>query len=302
MLYGKPALTVSQQISQLQTRGLIINDRAEAIHFLSEVSYYRLSGYWWSLQSDKVNHVFKQGANFRQALDLYLFDRELRLLVFDVIERLEVGFRTRMIYELSHDHGGWWFMDPSLFSDSLQFADNLRRIRDEVSRSKEVFMKDHARRYGDDGRLPPAWKTLEVVSFGQLSRVYGTLDHRRAPAKDRIAANLGTASHIYLHSWLQSISDIRNICAHHARLWNRHLPAIPKLLPKPVLPWIGNIPPRTEHNTLYIALCCMKYLLNTVSPSSQFGQRLVSLFGKYPTVDHRAMGFTNNWHNEPVWK
>lgn len=302
MFYQKPALTVQQQIAQLQSRGLVVDDHTEAEHFLSQISYYRLSGYWWSLQSDKTNHIFKPGARFRQALDLYLFDRELRLLVFDVIERLEIGFRTRMIYEMSLDHGAWWVEDSSLFVNGRYFAENLQKIRDEVGRSKEIFIKDHRARYHRDLRLPPAWKTLEVVSFGQLSKIYGNLNHRQAPAKDRIAAKLGVANHTYLQSWLQSISDVRNICAHHARLWNRHLPAVPKLLPKPTLPWLNNVPPRPAHNTIYLALCCMKYLLNSVSPQSQFGIRLKDLFDKYATVDHRAMGFTDDWFKEPLWK
>ncbi len=302
MLYQKPALTVQQQIAQLQARGLVIDNLDEAAHFLSEVSYYRLSGYWWSLQSDKVNHIFKPGARFSQALNLYLFDRELRLLVFDVIERLEIGFRTRIIYELSLAHGAWWFEDVSLFINPLHFEENLKKIRQEVSRSKEVFVRDHLSRYNLDDRFPPAWKTLEVVSFGQLSKIYKNLNHRLAPVKDQIAGNLYVANHTYLQSWLQSISDIRNTCAHHSRLWNRHLPAVPKLLPKPHLPWIVNVPTRSEHNTLYVALCCMKYLLNTISPGSQFGQRLEDLLAKYPTVDHRAMGFTDKWRQEPLWR
>ena len=301
MLYQKPALTVQQQIAQLQARGLVIDDLAEATHFLSQVSYYRLSGYWWSLQSDKVNHHFKPGARFRQALNLYLFDRELRLLVFDVIERLEIGFRTRMIYELSLAHGAWWFEDVSLFANSQLFVENLSKIKQEVSRSKEIFVRNHLSRYHLDARFPPAWKTLEIVSFGQLSKIYKNLDHRRAPVKDQIANNLRVANHTYLQSWLQSISDIRNTCAHHSRLWNRHFPAVPKLLSKPPLPWIVDVPPRPEHNTLYVALCCMKYLLNTISPGSQFGQRLEDFLTKYPTVDNRAMGFTDNWRMEPLW-
>jgi abortive infection bacteriophage resistance protein len=249
MLYQKPALTIPQQIAQLQSRGLLVDDPVEAANVLSEVSYYRLSGYWWPLQSDQAMHVFKPGARFQQAVDLYQFDRELRLLVFDIIERLEIGLRTRMIYEMSLGHGAWWLEDETLFSNPFYFSENLKKVREEVMRSKEVFIKDHRARYSSDHRLPSAWKTLEVVSFGQLSKIYGNLNHRQAPAKDKIASDLGVANHTYLHSWLQSISDVRNICAHHARLWNRHLPAVPKLLPKPISPWLTNVPPRTAHNT-----------------------------------------------------
>ncbi len=155
--------------------------------------------------------------------------------MFDVIERIEIGLRTRLILELSYETDAWWFTDPRLFTDSQEWVKTVAGISNELSRSKDAFITEHYKRYGPDKRFPPAWKTLETVSFGNLSKLYGNLKPT-VKAKDRIAAELMTVNHTYLPSWLQAITQIRNVCAHHGRLWNKNLPGRPKLLPRPPAP------------------------------------------------------------------
>lgn len=110
-VYNKKALSIADQIAQLRQRGLEIDNASEAVHYLSNISYYRLAGYWWPMQSDKINHVFKEGSKFADVILLYNFDRELRLLVFNAVERIEIGLRTRLIYHLSHEFDPWWFQN-----------------------------------------------------------------------------------------------------------------------------------------------------------------------------------------------
>jgi abortive infection bacteriophage resistance protein len=169
-----------------------------------------------------------------------------------------------------------------------------------LERSKDIFIKEHKKKHTDDLRFPPCIKTLEIATFGSLSRLYGNLKPA-VKSKDTIAAELNTVNHTYLHSWLQSISQIRNACAHHARLWNKNLAIKPNLLPRPPAPWIANVPPPAEHHKLYIHACCMKYLLDVVSPGHHYKEKLTALFEKYPTVDLTAMGFTPQWQQEPLW-
>ena len=107
MIYSKTALTIDEQIAQLEARGLVIVNKAFASHCLQSMSYYRLAGYWWPMQKDAVNHSFKDGSTFEDVIFLYDFDRELRILLFDVIERIEIGLRTKMIYHLSHEIDPW---------------------------------------------------------------------------------------------------------------------------------------------------------------------------------------------------
>ena len=120
MIYSKIALSVEEQIEQLESRGLIISDKSLASHSLHTISYYMLAGYWWPMQKDTVNHSFKEGSTFEDVLSLYDFDRELRILLFDVIERIEIGLRTLMIYHLSHEYDAWWFQNTTLFIDCEQ--------------------------------------------------------------------------------------------------------------------------------------------------------------------------------------
>ena len=300
MICNKKATTIHEQIVQLQARGLTITDENQAAHFLSNISYYRLEGYWWPMQSDKINHVFKPNSRFEDVIALYNFDRELRLLVFDVIERIEIGFRSKVIYSLSHDIDPWWFEDPANFKDPVAHAKSLILIDNELKQSREIFLTEHYLKYHKDTRRPPSWKTFEVVSFGTISKLYSNL-LPTIKGKDLVAVDLKLVNHTYLPSWLQTIAQIRNICAHHGRLWNKNLPGRPKLLPKPPAPWIKNVPPVSQHHMLYIHICCMKYLLDVISPGHHFTPKLADLFTKYPNVDLNALGFPATWLTEPLW-
>ena len=300
MIYSKEAITIDEQVAQLEHRGLAINDIAGAKHLLANLGYYRLAGYWWSMQADKVAHVFKPNSRFEDVVALYHFDRDLRLLLFDVIERIEISLRTHLIYHLSHECSPWWFQDTTIFFDSRELIKTLAAIEEELDRSKDAFIKEHLKKYKDDGRFPPAWKTLELTSFGSLSKLYGNLKNT-VKAKDIIAQEFGTVNHTYLPSWLQSIAQIRNYCAHHSRLWNRNLPGRPKLMQKPPQDWINDVPKEHEYQHLYIHLCCMKYLLNVIHPSNDFALRLKNLFTQYPNVDSNALGMKPNWEQEPLW-
>jgi abortive infection bacteriophage resistance protein len=301
MIYNKATTTIQQQIHQLEARGLAIADEGLAAHYLSNISYYRLAGYWWPMQVDKTNHIFKPNSKFEDVIALYNFDRELRLLLFDVIERIEIALRTKMIYYLSNEFNPWWFQQTELFNDTGALIKTLTVLEEELERSKDTFIKDHFKRYKSDLRFPPAWKTLEISSFGNLSKLYGNLKPT-VQSKDIIAAEFKTVNHTYLPSWLQSIAQIRNVCAHHGRLWNINLPGRPHLLPKPPAPWLNNVPPANQHHMLYIHACCMKYLLDVVSPGHHYKIRLADLFIKYPNVDLNAVGFPADWQNEPLWR
>jgi abortive infection bacteriophage resistance protein len=299
-MYVKQPLSIEQQINQLIQRGLNIENIDEAKMYLSNISYYRLAGYWWSMQEDKINHKFKDNSRFSDVLSLYNFDRELRILLFDVIEKIEICLRTKLIYHLSHEYDPWWFENHLLFNDTRELVKTLEAIDEEVSRSKEVFIKEHLKKHKEDCRFPPAWKTLELTSFGSLSKLYGNLKPT-IRSKDIIASEFGTVNHTYLPSWLQSIAQIRNYCAHHSRLWNKNLPGTPKLMSNPPNKWINDVPKPHEFQNLYIHMCCMKYLLNTIQPNNDFTNRLRQLLVTYSNVDPNALGLKKDWDVEPLW-
>lgn len=143
MIYNKQTFTIVEHIQQLRNRGLQINDEELAIHYLSHVSYYRLAGYWWPMQSNKETHNFKPDSKFEDVVSLYNFDRELRILLFDVIEKIEISLRTKLIYHLSHEFDPWWFQNTTIFQDSGALIDTLASLKEEVDRSKDAFIKEH---------------------------------------------------------------------------------------------------------------------------------------------------------------
>lgn len=303
-MFDKKAFTLEEQVAQLQARGLQIKHPRIAEKYLINISYYRLGEYWYVMQSDKENHIFKPNSNFMDVIALYNFDAELRLLLFDVIEKIEISLRTKLIYYLSLEFDPWWFQNFDLFDNSKELVKTLSSLEGEIERTKDVAITNHKKKHKDDGRFPPAWKSLEQTSFGALSKLYGNLKNS-AKSKDFIAKEFGAVNHTFLPSWLQSIAQIRNFCAHHSRLWNRNLPSTVKLLPKPPNPWIvdeENIPKQHEFSKLYVHMCLMKYILNTIIPKNEFTQKLTLLFEKYPNVDPNALGMKPNWQNEPLWK
>jgi abortive infection bacteriophage resistance protein len=303
-MFEKKALTLEEQVAQLQKRGLQIKHPRIAEKYLINISYYRLGEYWYVMQSDKENHIFKPNSTFTDVIALYNFDAELRLLLFDIIEKIEISLRTKLIYYLSLEIDPWWFQNFSLFNDSKALVKTLSNLEEEISRTKDVSIQNHNKKHKDDGRFPPSWKSLEQTSFGALSKLYGNLNNT-VKSKDTIAKEFGAVNHTYLPSWLQSIAQIRNFCAHHSRLWNRNLPGTVKLLPKPPNPWINhpdNIPKQHEFNKLYVHMCLMKYMLNTIIPHNEFTQKLTKLLEKYPSVDPNALGMKTNWQEEPLWK
>lgn len=226
MPYAKPALSFAEQLSQLKERGLIFHNEPKALHRLQVISYFRLSGYWFPLLADKQNHTFKHDSFFETAFDIYKFDRELRLLILRELEKIEVAVRSLMINTLSINRGAFWYIDSANLSNPAKHANTLTKIREEHKRSDEEFIQSYNDKYADS--LPLSWMMLEVSFFGILSSLYSNLIHGKD--KREIAAYFGLSDKA-LASWLHSIVYLRNICAHHSRLWNREMriqPIVPR--------------------------------------------------------------------------
>lgn len=162
MDYDKQPINVDEQVALLQNRGLVIEDIATAKLQLRNISYFRIASYLRYMEEDRQFHHYKLGSTFEQAIDLYLFDKELRQLIFKAIQDIEISLRTKMIQIFSMEHGAFWFMDASLFKNADFYEGCLDNIKKEVSRSNEDFIKEHSEKYTFPS-LPPVWKTLEVV-------------------------------------------------------------------------------------------------------------------------------------------
>lgn len=293
--YGKPALTYAQQLSLLQQRGLHVQNTTKAQHLLEVVSYYRLSGYWYPLLADKTNHRFKPGATFEGAFELYKFDRALRMLILREVEKIEVAVRARLIYTCSMAHGAFWFMDPDHFIDPIQHAQALTSFDRELRRSDEEFLKAFYKKYGD--HVPPSWMTFEAASFGTVSRLYKNL--RPGRMRRDVARSFGLSDTVFI-SWLHTLVYVRNVCAHHARIWNRVLGISPEQPRSTAHAWLSR--PPVQPNKLYYVLSIILYLHRTVNPHTTFVQKMKDLFTAHPNVDPAAMGFPQGWVTEPLWQ
>lgn len=267
----------------------------EAEKWLKQVSYYRMSGYWYPLLADKEKHIFKSGTTFEQAKTLYEFDCRLRHLVMTYIEIIEVAVRTQMAYILSQAHNGLWFEDATLFSNVVQHAKTLQNISEEYNRSDEQFVKAFQCKYSDT--FPPSWITLEITSFGTMSILYQQL--KPGLPKRNVASFFGVSDTVFV-SWLHTLVYVRNICAHHARLWNRVF-GIRPLMPRHTRRTFIQIP-TSGTQRVYFTLAIIRYIINGIDPKNTFGTELKKLIAKYPTINPSSMGFPNGWEQEILWQ
>jgi abortive infection bacteriophage resistance protein len=300
MNYTKPPLTIAEQINLLKERGLQIVDVAQAESYLSNISYYRLSAYMFPFLSDTSNHVYRAGASFDEIINNYLFDRELRLLVFDAIEKIEISFRSQMIYHYSINYGADWLENSALYSNEEYYREILAKLDAEISRSHEIFIKHYKNTYTTPPR-PPAWMSIEITSFGLLSLLYKNL--RMTKEKKAIAKHFGLHPYV-LESWLQTISYVRNIVAHHSRLWNRVMVIQPQMPNHTAYNWLSEISTKDKNfipTKIYAVLSCILYLLKTINSQTNFAVELKKLIEKYPKSSLKNMGFPTHWKMDGIW-
>jgi len=293
----------------LQSRGMLFRDIENAPHFLQNISYYRLKGYWWDTQVDYTLHTFKPATYFEDIIDRYNFDRHLRLILFDAIERIEIALRTKMIYHLAMSYAGLWYLDASLFDQKTITYNNVTKtqhlhtvdeLKKEFNRSKEIFVVDHHNRYPNQDA--DAWKILEVASMGTLSKLYKSLKHQ-LPEKSRISKEMGLNLHTELSSWLEAITYIRNIIAHHSRLWSRNMVKQPTdNINNPIDDWFSFPLTSVQKKKPFLIISTMVYLCNKVTPNHQIKTKILDLINNNPTITVYKMGFLNNWRQHDLWQ
>ena len=286
--YTKEPLSYSEQVEQLRRRGLIIERQDRAEFYLAQLNYYRLAAYWLPFEADHSKHAFLPNASFERVLALYVFDRELRLLVLDALERVEVAVRARWAYELAHEHGPHAHLMPALHQRKpAAYEKDLTELRKWVkqARGQEVFIRHLLRKYEEP--LPALWAVCEVMPFGLLSRWYGNLSDNRVRAA--ISGRFGL-DHEQLGSWVHHLSIVRNVCAHHGRLWNREFtvtPTAPRTKP-------GGLHARWHHGSrqLYNTLLILLHFMDVVAPGHSWRDRLRDHLASLDAPGGvRAMGF-----------
>ena len=293
MTFAKPALPLPDLLAKLQARGLQVPDPAQALHYLRFIGYYRLSAYALPFQqANAPGKPFRPGTTFQDVLGLYRFDRELRLLVIDAIERIEVAVRSVLVGEMSVRHGPHWFMESRHFAPKYGYINQLlSKVERDTRASRETFIIHYRTKYTDPC-LPPAWAMAENLTFGTLSYLFAALHN---PERKAIAVPFGCDEKI-LQSWLHSLAYLRNLCAHHSRLWNRAF-SIPPTIAKKHAKFLHH----AQKDRFYALAVVLFELTQVTAPGTGWHERLKSLLAAHPTVPLAAMAFPANWSQEPFW-
>lgn len=331
--FNKPAINVTEQINLLQERGLNIFEPERAEKYLEVISFFRLSAYMRpfqkNLEQQEFEHQFKENSEFKQITSLYAFDRELRLLIMDAVERVEVAIRATLNNVMGTKYqtevecsGSHWYLNENLFKKTYQHKRLLKEVEDKQDKEFNDLQKDikkiersaanpevkfqrierrvresYPRFYRNSyntPRLMPGWAMAEELTFGSISYLY------RGLAKDidrkEIAKRFELPQEVF-ESWLHTLNFVRNCCAHHSRLWNRELAIQPKI-PHGEL-W--KLPNRLEpsqvqpNRRVYMVLLMLTHLMRQVSPDSQWSNKVKALILLNPDIPLFAMGFPDNW-------
>ena len=296
MKYEKPPLTFERQAENLISSGLLA-DKNTLISMLQHVNYYRLSGYLYPYKN--IDGSFKSKTTFEEVWKYYNFDRHLRLLVLDAVEKIEISIRTKLIYYIAHNTNAFGYFDLCCYPNRTaeEYSYLIKAITSEVNRSNEIFVKHFFTKYGDIHKILPIWMAGEIISLGCTLNIYKGISNE---IKQEVASSYGLSDKILL-SWLKTLHAIRNICAHHCRLWNRILGV------KPLIPRKNKYPEWHEPSTIsndkiFGVLTIFNYLISIIDKESGWKNLLLALLSKYPEVNVLEMGFPDNWKKFIFWK
>ncbi len=293
---AKPFKTYAQQITLLRNRGLNVADTSLAEEFLKHHNYYRLSAYRFPFEQSKDQ--FQAGTSFEHLIQLYRFDRGLRMLVGEACKSLEISVRARWAYILGEKHGELAYEDPAIFRNAQQHTRHLASLDREIQRTHEIFISHYRNQYHMS--RPPIWAACEVMSFGLLSRFYANI--RQASTKKAIARTYGMSAGS-LESLLTHASYLRNICAHHSRLWNRSFTitvALPMSQPSGIISSLNR--DNSAERLIYNSLVMLGHTMETVSPTTQWKYRLTKHLTTLNRPDHSEMGFPDIWQQLDCWQ
>lgn len=294
--YNKPWLSIGDQLSRLESRGLVIDAPRQAEQFLLHLNYYRFSGY--CLAFEDTRHTFRAGTTFSQVHAAYDFEVGLRDLLTEGLEMIEVDCRSAIAHVFGEKCGAFGHTDSGNFKPSFDHADWLARVRDEAERSSELFVKHFKATYAGFSNLP-CWIATEIMSFGAVSKMYsGLLDQYQSPIANRYNMQKGDFASVLHH-----LTYVRNVCAHHCRLWDRVWDIRPKL---PVgKNWQPPVVP--DPTRLFVTLLFIYRILRKCSANASFAiewRRRVNELMKHPpeTGDSMTrMGMPPTWYNHPYW-
>lgn len=272
----KPATTIDEQLDLLKTRGLAIQDEDKAREILLDIGYYRLGFYLFPFEKSypqlrNRTHEYIDGATFEDAVKLYYFDFDLRLLLTRYLTRIEIAFRTALIYNLSNKYSpnSVWFISPSVVSRSYA-RDFENKVYTADFKRNPIIQRHHQKNPND--RFAPSWKTLEFMTFGAVMKLYEQLKER--DDKILIAQKLGIRQVVTFESYMHTIREVRNACAHGHLLYDLRLPRRINRGPAHITP--------QESGNIVGALRVIRYIMAQISTkrADDLGASVKSLYEK----------------------
>ena len=293
--YPKSISNINQLVKKLSDAGMTL-DVPNPEEALTTIGYYRLKGYWFHKYNNSTKQ-FQANTNFTDIVDLYNFDSEFSRLIFSFLSKIEIALRTRTVDALSIYNDQLILSDPSIFKDKEKYWKNQSTIANEIARSNDVFIKHN---FANHHGLIPVWSSVEIMSFGSLSKVLMNLSAGANTAYNKLAQyytyqsnnNAVVPSHEMLTSWVKAACAIRNVCAHNGRIYNRAFTTLPKLLKNDV------ISPAPNFKGIYYIMLGMKYLRPTDDMWNDFVNDFKSLLNKYANVVTAAdLHFPVDWTN-----
>lgn len=313
-------MAIADQIALLEKRGLKIENKERAIKYLTTVGYYRLTGYMYHLQSEDGSHNFKADVSFSDIIDTYQFDKKLRYLLAEYIERIEVAMRTLLTNSHAIAYGFFWYTDSGFYKPFVPLDREVKEqleaerkkiprkhidmhayitncILDSFTTATEAFITTFKTNYTSE-RFPPCNMAMEILSLGKLAKLYEAL---KSSNEKQCIARTFNLSDVILESWLIFITNVRNICAHHARLWNRRLTADRFIIPSKKSNRFNGDLPDNFNRTVYGTLSVMIRLLEGINPENGLLNKFKILIDEYPKINLTYMGFPQGWEQNPAW-
>lgn len=252
----------------------------------------------YHLQKRDGSHQFNSGVTFNDIVQHYQFDKKLRSLFLVYIERLEIALRARLSNSFSLNHGFYWYTEYDLFADKQIYDSINAEIKEYFGDPQERFLKAFQNKYTSES-LPPSNMAMEILTMGKLSRLYQGVVNKAE--KLEISLAFGTIPKI-LSSWFITLTIIRNICAHHSRLWNRNLSASKPIIPNKRKERFNGEIPDNFASSLYGVISICDRMLGNINPNNSFIEKMEGLLDEYPAVNTKLMGFPVNWKEHPAWK
>jgi len=284
MKYIKKPISIQEQIDLLKVIGLLVRDDKKLCEYLTHVGYYQLGLYFSSFQNSINN--FKDNIYFEDIINIYVFDKKLRLLLLDTLEIIEKSFKCKLIQSVAiNNNDVYWINNQHIFQSEKKYEKYIKNILNNIKNSKDEIIRKYYFTF-KSLNFPPSWLVIDSLTFGESVNVFRWLNIQN---RNKFSREYGLDEK-YLLSWIYGLSVLRNICAHHSRLWNRELFARVKINSNLYSKYFN----KEINNRLYNYLVILQIMMCKINSTSTWIDKLAILVNVHK-INHENMGFPSDW-------